>query len=125
MPAPNALSGNRRFSDIAAETVSLSAPVRVAVVDARGVIQAHVDLPAATYTVAGIRDAVNAALGAAATASAADGGGLSITAADPAHGIAILDLAGAALERLGGSVTVEERPQGGVVARMSLRVASR
>lgn len=98
MPAPNALSGNRRFSDIAAETVSLSAPVRVAVVDARGVIQAHVDLPAATYTVAGIRDAVNAALGAAATASAADGGGLSITAADPAHGIAILDLAGAAVD---------------------------
>ena len=58
--------------------------------------------------------------------SVADRGpGLASKLGKPAGWGVGLDLAGAALERLGGSVTVEERPQGGVVARMSLRVASR
>lgn len=98
VPAPNALAGRRQFTDVAAEQITLSAPVRVAVVDARGVIQRHADIPAGAYTIGGIRDAINAALGGAATASVADGAGLSIAAADPAQGIAIVDLAGAGLD---------------------------
>src|SRR5690606_17981923 len=97
-PAPAALTGTRSFADVAAEQITLSSPVRVAALAAGGVIQAYYDIPAGSYTVAGLRDLVNAQMGGRVTASAANGGGFSLAATGAGMGVALVDLSGAAAD---------------------------
>src|SRR3546814_10222766 len=59
-PAPSALTGTRTFADVNGEQITISTPVRIAAVDEGGVIQAYHDVPAGSYTIAGLRDLVNA-----------------------------------------------------------------
>ncbi len=101
VPAPQMLSGTRTFGSVDQEQITISHPVRVAVLDQSGVVQGHHDLPAGTYTVAGLRDAINAALGGLATASVADGGNFSLAASGAGHGVALVDL-----EPSGGDATI-------------------
>src|SRR3546814_15058427 len=80
-PAPSALTGTRTFADVNGEQITISTPVRIAAVDEGGVIQAYHDVPAGSYTIAGLRDLVNAQLGGAITASAENGSGFSLATA--------------------------------------------
>lgn len=99
-PAANSLSGTREFTDTAIETVTISSDVRFATTSANGIIQGHFDLPTGTYTLDDMTTALNAGFIAAglpdgpiatATVSAS---GLTITAENASHGIAIVDLNG-------------------------------
>ncbi|MFN4088617.1 MAG: flagellar hook-associated protein FlgK [Alphaproteobacteria bacterium] len=92
VPAPDSLAGSRVFADVNAERITISAPVRIAAVDAGGVIQAHHDVPAGSYSIAELRDLVNARMGGAITATAGDGLGFGLTAAG-GLGVAMVDLA--------------------------------
>src|SRR3546814_20477502 len=74
-PAPWALTGTRTFADVNGEQITISTPVRIAAVDEGGVIQAYHDVPAGSYTIAGLRDLVNAQIGGAITARAANARG--------------------------------------------------
>jgi flagellar hook-associated protein 1 len=99
-PAANSLSGTRQFADTATETVTLDVDVRVATTSNNGIIQGHFDLPAGAYTLDDMATALNDGFVAAglpdgpiATASIGISG-LTITAANAAHGIGIADLNG-------------------------------
>ena len=101
-PAANSLSGTRGFTDTATETVTLDVDIRVATTSANGLIQGHFDLPAGAYTLDDMATALNDGFIAAglpdgpiATASVS-AAGLTITAANAAHGIGIADLNGGA-----------------------------
>jgi len=97
IPAPAELEGTRSFTDVDAEQITISSPVRIATVDAKGVIQAYTDLPAGSYTIAQLRDAVNGGMGGAVTATAVDGGGFSLSAAN-GLGVSMVDLSGTATD---------------------------
>lgn len=101
VPAPQSLTGTRTFSSVTQEQVTISDPVRIAVLDQSGVVQGFHDLPAGNYTIAGLRDAINAGIGGLATASVGDGGSFSLSAAAGGHGVALVDL-----EASGGDTTV-------------------
>jgi flagellar hook-associated protein 1 FlgK len=72
--------------------VTLTSDVRIAVLDDEGLMVDSYDLPAGTYTVDQVRDAINANLGASATATTAAAGPLAISANAAPNGIAIVDL---------------------------------
>ena len=92
VPPPNTLTGTRTFENPASDSITLSAAVRIAVVDATGNFVAYYDLAAGTYTVAEIEALIDTNLAGYATASTSDVGPLSIAAGDSANGIAIVDL---------------------------------
>lgn len=100
LPASNSLAGIRTFTDTATETVTLDVDIRIATTSSNGLIQSHFDLPAGAYTL----DAMTTALNDGFTAAGLPGGpvatatvttsGLTITAANAAHGVGIADLNG-------------------------------
>ncbi len=92
LPPANALTGSRSFAAPAADNVTLTSAVRIAVTDANGTVVDFFDLAAGTYTINDIRDQINANIGANATATTAAGGALTISADNAANGIAIVDL---------------------------------
>lgn len=92
LPPANSLNGTRVFADPATDTITLTAGVRIAVVDASGAFTAYTDLAAGTYTVQGIETLIDANLAGFASASSGPGGPLSLSANDTAHGIALVDL---------------------------------
>jgi flagellar hook-associated protein 1 FlgK len=92
-PPPNTLTGTRTFAQPTTDTITLSAAVRIAAIDASGNFVAHYDLAAGTYTIKQIETAINTNLNGFATASASTNGPLSITASMSTNGIAIVDLA--------------------------------
>src|SRR3546814_1564607 len=60
-PAPSALTGTQTFADVNGEQITISTPVRIAAVDEGGVIQAYHDVPAGSYTIAGLREQIGSA----------------------------------------------------------------
>jgi flagellar hook-associated protein 1 FlgK len=104
-PPPNTLTGTRSFAQPASNTITFSAAVRIAVVDASGNFVAHYDLAAGTYTVKQIETAIDTNLSGFATASTSTGGPLSIAASKSANGIAIVDLASQTVTHTDGTTT--------------------
>jgi len=92
LPPANTVTGTRSFAAPGADSVSFTADVRIGVVDPAGDFVAYYDLPAGAYTVSAIEGLIDANLAGFASASTAAGGPLSISADDPANGIAIVDL---------------------------------
>lgn len=92
LPPPNGLTGTRTFAQPATDTITLSAGVRIAVVDGSGKFAAHYDLAAGTYTIKQIETAINTNLSGFATAAAGTNGPFSLTASKSTNGIAIVDL---------------------------------
>lgn len=92
LPPAASLTGSRSFADPSTDSVTLTSAVRVAVLDDEGLMVDSYDLPAGTYTVDQVRDAINANLGASATATTAAAGPLGIAANAAPNGIAIVDL---------------------------------
>lgn len=92
LPPAASLTGSRSFADPATDSVTLTSAVRIAVLDDDGLMVDSYDLAAGTYTVDQVRDAINANLGASATATTAAGGPLAIAADAAPNGIAIVDL---------------------------------
>lgn len=91
LPPAESLTGSRSFADPTTDSVNLTSDVRIAVLDEEGVVIGSYDLPAGTYTVEQVRDAINTNLPGA-TASTAAGGPLSLSADTSPNGIAIVDL---------------------------------
>lgn len=91
LPPATSLTGTRSFADPATDSVTLTSAVRVAVLDSDGLMVSSYDLPAGTYTVDQVRDAINANL-AGATATTAANGPLGISADAAPNGIALVDL---------------------------------
>ena len=104
-PPPNTLTGTRTFAQPASDTITFSAAVRIAAVDANGNFVAHYDLAAGTYTVKQIETLINANLGGYATASTSTNGPLSIAASNSANGIAIVDLSDQTVTHTDGATT--------------------
>ncbi|MEX0758569.1 MAG: flagellar hook-associated protein FlgK [Tistlia sp.] len=92
LPPADSLTGSRAFADPTADSVTLTSAVRIAVLDGEGLMVDSHDLPAGTYTVDQVRDAINANLGGSATATTAAAGPLGISADTAPNGIAIVDL---------------------------------
>ncbi len=92
-PPPNTLTGTRNFALPASDTITFSAAVRIAVVDASGNFVASFDLAAGSYTVEAIETQIDTKLSGFATASTSIDGPLSISATKSGNGIAIVDLA--------------------------------
>lgn len=105
LPPANSLSGSRNFAAPAADNVTTTAAVRIAVTDANGTVVDFFDLAAGTYTVNDIRDQINANIGANATATTAAGGPLTISADNAANGIAVVDLAAQTVTDNGTALT--------------------
>ncbi|MHA1158702.1 MAG: flagellar hook-associated protein FlgK, partial [Alphaproteobacteria bacterium] len=76
-PAPNTLTGTRDFAQPTTDTITLSAAVRIAAVDANGNFVAFYDLAAGTYSVKQIETLINTNLNGYATASTGTNGPLS------------------------------------------------
>ena len=93
LPPPNTVTGTRTFAAPATDTITFSAAVRIAAVDANGNFVAHYDLTAGTYSVKQIETLINNNLTGFATASTSTNGPLSIAASKSGNGIAIVDLA--------------------------------
>lgn len=91
LPPATSLTGTRSFADPATDSVTLTSAVRVAVLDSDGLVVSSYDLPAGTYTVDQVRDAINANLAGATATTAADGP-LGISADAAPNGIALVDL---------------------------------
>jgi len=104
-PPPNTLTGTRTFALPASDTITLSAAVRIAVVDANGNFVAHYDLAAGTYTVAQIETLIDTNLAGYATASTSTDGPLSIAAGTSTNGIAIVDLSAQTVTHTDGATT--------------------
>ena len=104
-PPPNTLTGTRTFAAPATDTITLSAAVRIAAVDANGNFVAHYDLAAGTYSVKQIETLINANLAGFATASTSTNGPLSIAASKSTNGIAIVDLSGQTVTHTDGATT--------------------
>ena len=104
-PPPNTLTGTRSFALPASDTITFSAAVRIAVVDASGNFVAHYDLAAGTYTVKQIETLIDTNLSGFATASTSTGGPLSIAADKSTNGIAIVDLASQTVTHTDGTTT--------------------
>ena len=104
-PPPNTLTGTRSFVLPASDTITFTAAVRIAVVDASGNFVAHYDLAAGTYTVKQIETAIDTNLSGFATASTGNGGPLSIAANSSTNGIAIVDLASQTVTHTDGKTT--------------------
>jgi len=104
-PPPNTLTGTRTFAQPASDTITFSAAVRIAAVDADGNFVAHYDLAAGTYTVKQIETLINANLAGYATASISTNGPLSIAASNSANGIAIVDLSDQTVTHTDGATT--------------------
>lgn len=92
LPPATALTGTRTFVDPTTDSITTTADVRIAVVDSSGDFVAHYDLPAGTYTIAEIEDAIDTNLGTYASASTSSGGPLSISAIASGNGVALIDL---------------------------------
>ena len=92
LPPANTLTGTRTFADPATDTITTSAGVRIAVVDANGDFVAHYDLAAGTYTIDQIETAIDTNLATYASAATSAGGPLSISALASGNGIALVDL---------------------------------
>ena len=105
VPPPNTLTGTRTFEDPSSDTITLSADVRIAAVDANGDFVAYYDLAAGTYTVTEIETLIDTNLAGYATASTSDGGPLSIAASDSTNGIAIVDLDDQTVTHTDGATT--------------------
>jgi len=105
VPPPNTLTGTRTFEDPASDSITLSAAVRIAAVDANGNFVAYYDLAAGTYTIDEIETLIDTNLSGYAAASTRDGGPLSIVANDSANGIAIVDLDDQTVTHTDGSTT--------------------
>jgi len=105
VPPPNTLTGTRTFEDPASDSITLSAAVRIAAVDANGNFVAYYDLAAGTYTIDEIETLIDTNLSGYAAASTSDGGPLSIVANDSANGIAIVDLDDQTVTHTDGSTT--------------------
>ncbi len=104
-PPPNTLTGTRTFAQPASDTITFSAAVRIAAVDADGNFVAHYDLAAGTYAVKQIETLINANLAGYATASISTNGPLSIAASNSANGIAIVDLSDQTVTHTDGATT--------------------
>ncbi len=104
-PPPNTLTGTRIFAQPATDTLTFSAAVRIAAVDANGNFVAHYDLAAGTYTVKQVETLINANLAGYATASTSTNGPLSIAASNSANGIAIVDLSDQTVTHTDGATT--------------------
>ncbi len=105
VPAPDTLTGTRTFEDPASDSITLSAAVRIAVVDASGDFVAYYDLAAGTYTIDGIETLIDTNLSGYAAASTSDEGPLSIVASDSTNGIAIVDLSDQTVTHTDGTTT--------------------
>ena len=92
LPPASTLTGTRTFADPTTDSITTSAGVRIAVVDANGNFVAHYDLPAGTYTIDQIETAIDTNLATFASADNSAGGPLSISAIAPGNGIALIDL---------------------------------
>ena len=105
LPPPNTLTGTRSFANPASDSITLSAAVRIAAVDATGNLVAYYDIAAGTYTIAAIEALIDTNLSGYAAASTSDGGPLSIAASNSANGIAIIDLSGQTVTHTDGTTT--------------------
>lgn len=92
LPPPNTLTSSRSFAAPGSDTISFTADVRIAVVDATGAFVAYTDLAAGSYSISAVDAAINAGLAGFATATTSAGGPLTISAGNPNEGIAIVDL---------------------------------
>ncbi len=104
-PPPNTLTGTRSFAQPASDSITMSAAVRIAVLDASGNFVAHYDLAAGTYTVKQIETLINSNLSGFATASTGTNGPLSIAASGATNGIAIVDLGTQTVTHTDGTTT--------------------
>jgi len=104
-PAPNTLTGTRSFAAPTTDTITLSAAVRIAAVDANGNFVAFYDLAAGTYSVKQIETLINTNLNGYATASTGTNGPLSIAADTSTNGIAIVDLASQTVTHTDGATS--------------------
>lgn len=95
LPPPNNLFGSRAFADSATDQVTIGHDVRFAVASQNGLTTATFELPAGVYTIDDVAAAIDVGLGADATAAVINGR-LSITAADAANGVGLVDLNGGA-----------------------------
>jgi flagellar hook-associated protein 1 FlgK len=105
VPAPDTLTGTRTFEDPASDSITLSAAVRIAVVDSTGNFVAYYDLAAGTYTIDEIETLIDTNLSGYAAASTSDDGPLTIVANDSSNGIAIVDLDDQTVTHTDGSTT--------------------
>jgi len=92
LPPANTLTGTRTFAAPSTDTVTLSAAVRIAVVDETGKFASSFDLAAGTYAIDQIESAIDTNLVGFATASTSVNGPLSISATNAKNGIAIVDI---------------------------------
>ncbi|SMF67854.1 flagellar hook-associated protein 1 FlgK [Tistlia consotensis] len=92
LPPASSLTGSRSFATPSTDSVTLTSATRIAVLDDSGVVVSSYDLPAGTYTVDQVRNAINTNLAGSATATTAAGGPLAISADSSPNGIAIVDL---------------------------------
>lgn len=107
VPPANTVTGSRSFAAPGSDTISFTSDVRVGVVDQAGDFVAYYDLPAGSYTVSAIEGMIDANLAGFATAAAAAGGPLSISADDPANGIAVVDLGTNSVTHTDGSTVYQ------------------
>ncbi len=105
IPPPTTLTGTRTFEDPASDSITLSAAVRIAVVDDSGDFVAYYDLAAGTYTVDEIEALIDTNLSGYAAASTSDEGPLTIVASDSTNGIAIVDLSDQTVTHTDGTTT--------------------
>ncbi len=105
VPPPNTLTGTRTFEDPASDTITLSADVRIAAVDANGDFVAYYDLAADTYTIDEIEALIDTYLSGYVSASTSDDGPLTIVADDSTNGIAIVDLDDQTVTHTDGTTT--------------------
>ncbi len=105
VPPPNTLTGTRSFESPASDSITLSAAVRIAAVDASGNLVAYYDLAAGTYTIDEIETLIDTNLAGYAAASTSDGGPLTIVANDSGNGIAIVDLSDQTVTHTDGETT--------------------
>ncbi len=93
LPASPSLSGSRVFADSATDQVTLGDAARFVIADANGLTVATFELAAGTYTIDDLAAQVDAGLGADGSAAVSNGA-LVLSAANPANGVGLVDLAG-------------------------------
>lgn len=92
LPPVQTLTGSRTFANPAMDRITLTGTTRIAVVDGTGGFVSSFDLAPGAYTVQEIEAAIDTNLAGFATASTGANQPLSISATNPAQGIAIVDL---------------------------------
>ncbi len=105
LPPADTLTGTRTFANPTADTISITANVRIAVVDQQGDFVSYFDLAAGSYTISDVMGQISLGLGTFAKATVSANGPLAISATAATNGIAIVDLGTQTVTHTDGATT--------------------